>query len=82
MRESFDWFLGTNRLGISLHDNSTHGCLDGLGVLEVNRNQGAESLVSFLVALLAMRSVADDGLDWNDVDETPAVSLVAGLESR
>ena len=67
MRESFDWFLGANRLGVSLYDDSTAGCQDGLGVLEVNRNQGAESVVSFLAALLAMRGLADDGLDWSGV---------------
>jgi hypothetical protein len=81
MRESFDWFLGANRLGVSLHDDSTDGCRDGLGVLEVNLNQGAESVVSFLSALIAMRGLADDGLDWNDVHDTPAGSLVGALES-
>lgn len=81
MRESFDWFLGANRLGVSLYDESTDGCRDGLGFLEVNLNQGAESMVSFLLALLAMRGVADDGLDWNDVDETPTGALVGALES-
>lgn len=81
MRESFDWFLGANRLGVSLHDDSTDGCRDGLGVLEVNLNQGAESVVSFLSALIAMRGLGDDGLDWNDVHDTPAGSLVGALES-
>jgi hypothetical protein len=79
MRESFDWFLGANRLGVPLYDDSTAGCRDGLGMLEVNHNQGAESVVSFLLALIAMRGLADDGLDWNDVDETPAGSLVEAL---
>jgi hypothetical protein len=81
MRESFDWFVGSNRLGVSLYDDSTAGCRDGLGMLDVNLNQGAESVVSFLVALLAMQGVADDGLDWNDVHETPAGPLVGTLAS-
>jgi hypothetical protein len=68
MRESFEWFLGANRLGLSLYDSSTAGCQDGLGAQEVNKNQGAESVVSFLLALLAMLDLADDGLDWNDVE--------------
>jgi hypothetical protein len=68
MRESFEWFLGANRLGLSLYDFSTAGCRDGLGAQEVNENQGAESVVSFLLALLAMLGLADDGLDWNDVE--------------
>jgi glycosyltransferase involved in cell wall biosynthesis len=78
MRESFDWFLGANRLGFSLYDDSTAGCQDGLGLLEVNRNQGAESVVSFLFALLAMRGAADDGLDWNDV----AMGLTRPVSAR
>ncbi len=68
MRESFEWFLGTNRLGLPLYDFSTAGCQDGLGAQEVNRNQGAESMVSFLLALLAMLGLMDEGLDWNDVE--------------
>ncbi len=31
MRESFAWFLGANRLGISVYDSATAGCRDGLG---------------------------------------------------
>jgi glycosyltransferase involved in cell wall biosynthesis len=54
MRESFDWFLAANRLGVPLYDDSTGGCRDGLGVNEASQNQGAESTISFLLALLAM----------------------------
>ncbi len=68
MWESFEWFLGANRLGLSLYDSSTAGCQDGLGAQEVNKNQGAESVVSFLLALLAMLDLTDDGLDRNDVE--------------
>ncbi|MBW1906461.1 MAG: glycosyltransferase, partial [Deltaproteobacteria bacterium] len=68
MRESFEWFLGANRLGLSLYDFSTAGCKDGLGAQEVNKNQGAESMVSFLLALLAMLGLMDDGLDRTDVE--------------
>ena len=67
MRESFEWFLGANRLGLSLYDSSTAGCQDGLGTYEVNQNQGAESLVSFLLALLAMLGLADHGFERSDV---------------
>jgi glycosyltransferase involved in cell wall biosynthesis len=54
MRQSFAWFLGTNRLGLSLYDQSTAGCRDGLEASGMNENQGAESTVSFLLALLTM----------------------------
>ncbi len=60
MRESFDWFVGANRLGLSLYDFSTAGCHDGLGKNAVNENQGAESTVSFLIALLALVGLAED----------------------
>ncbi|HLF11164.1 MAG TPA: glycosyltransferase, partial [Gammaproteobacteria bacterium] len=39
MREAFAWFLGANRLGVSLYDFATGGCHDGMGVAEINRNQ-------------------------------------------
>lgn len=57
MRDSFEWFLGRNRLRTSLYDFATGGCYDALGRHEVNRNQGAESLLSFLLALLSMLEV-------------------------
>jgi hypothetical protein len=68
MRESFEWFLGANRLGVPLYDFSTAGCYDGLEANAVNENQGAESVVSFLIALLAMLGLAGDGLDHEDVE--------------
>jgi glycosyltransferase involved in cell wall biosynthesis len=57
MHEAFAWFLGSNRLGVPLYDFSTGGCHDGIGVSHVNRNQGAESTVCFLMALLEMLEV-------------------------
>jgi hypothetical protein len=72
MRESFDWFLGANRLGVPLYDFSTAGCYDGLEANAVNENQGAESVVSFLLSLLAMLGLVSDGLERGD-DETDTV---------
>jgi glycosyltransferase involved in cell wall biosynthesis len=57
-RRAFDWFLGQNQLQRPLYDASTGGCRDGLHADRVNQNQGAESSLSFLLALLEMR-VAD-----------------------
>jgi len=54
---SFMWFLGENDLRMSLFDFETKGCCDGFENYGVNRNQGAESslayLISHLVVLLA-----------------------------
>jgi hypothetical protein len=52
---AFNWFLGDNDLQIALYDPSTGGCRDGLHPDRANENQGAESTVSFLMALLEMR---------------------------
>jgi glycosyltransferase involved in cell wall biosynthesis len=53
---AFAWFLGHNHLHQSLYDASTGGCRDGLHADRLNENQGAESTVSFLLALRDMRS--------------------------
>jgi glycosyltransferase involved in cell wall biosynthesis len=53
-RTAFDWFLGANDLRIPLYDFRTKGCSDGLMPDGVNGNQGAESMVSFLLSLLSM----------------------------
>jgi hypothetical protein len=51
----FRWFLGENDLRVPLYDASTGGCRDGLHPDRVNENQGAESTLSFLMALLDMQ---------------------------
>jgi glycosyltransferase involved in cell wall biosynthesis len=54
---AFNWFLGENDLQLPLYDSVTGGCRDGLHPERVNENQGAESTLSFLIALLEMRSL-------------------------
>jgi glycosyltransferase involved in cell wall biosynthesis len=51
----FRWFLGKNDLQTPLHDDETGGCRDGLHPDRINENQGAESTLSFLMALLELR---------------------------
>jgi glycosyltransferase involved in cell wall biosynthesis len=52
----FRWFLGKNDLQVPLYDPQTGGCRDGLHPDRVNENQGAESTLSFLMALLDMQA--------------------------
>jgi glycosyltransferase involved in cell wall biosynthesis len=54
---AFNWFLGGNDLQLPLYDSVTGGCRDGLHPDRANENQGAESTLSFLMALLEMRSL-------------------------
>ena len=54
---AFRWFLGENDLQVPLYDVTTGGCRDGLHPDRVNENQGAESTLSFLMALLEMQNI-------------------------
>jgi glycosyltransferase involved in cell wall biosynthesis len=56
---AFNWFLGNNDLQIALYDPSTGGCRDGLHPERVNENQGAESTLAFLMALVEMSLVGE-----------------------
>jgi len=61
---AFNWFLGDNDLQIALYDPATGGCRDGLHPDRANENQGAESTLSFLMALLEMRKLEEaDGTE-------------------
>lgn len=53
---AFTWFLGQNQLQRPLYDAATGGCRDGLHADRPNENQGAESTLSFVLALLEMRA--------------------------
>lgn len=57
MKRAFNWFLGRNDIGMPLYDFETAGCADGLTSSNISFNQGAESTVSFLMALLAMMEI-------------------------
>ena len=51
---SFMWFLGENDMRMSLYDFETNGCCDGFENYGVNRNQGAESSLAYLIAHLTV----------------------------
>ncbi len=52
--KSFMWFLGENDLRMSLYDFETKGCCDGFVSYGVNRNQGAESTLAYLISRLTV----------------------------
>jgi len=54
LNTSFLWFLGENDLRMSLYDFETNGCCDGFESYGVNRNQGAESSLSYLISHLTV----------------------------
>jgi len=46
----FSWFLGNNSVRLSMYDDKSGGCYDGLHFNKVNLNEGAESLLSYLMS--------------------------------
>lgn len=54
MYSCYLWFLGENSLRVPLYDSETKGCADGLHPGSVNRNQGAESTLAYLVSHLVV----------------------------
>jgi glycosyltransferase involved in cell wall biosynthesis len=57
---SFLWFLGENDLRMSLYDFETQGCCDGFERNGVNRNQGAESSLAYLIAHLTVLTAYEE----------------------
>lgn len=53
-KHAFQWFHGRNRHNVSLYDSVTQGVKDGLTPFGTNENQGAESIVSYLMAQLEL----------------------------
>ncbi|MDY9925120.1 glycosyltransferase family 4 protein [Methanosarcina sp.] len=58
-RYSFEYFLGRNRLLIPMYDISTGAVCDGLNCDGMNCNQGAESVICYLMALSSLNKYAD-----------------------
>jgi hypothetical protein len=56
-QRAFDWFLGWSDLGLELYARRTGGCRDGLHADWGNENQGAESMLAFLLSLAEMRLI-------------------------
>lgn len=54
MFSSYLWFLGDNSLRVPLYDAETKGCCDGLQASGINRNQGAESTLAYLISHLTV----------------------------
>ncbi len=57
MRRCFEWYLGRNDGGVSMVDFKTGGCYDGLQPSGISSNQGAESVLSWLLSLLIMHEM-------------------------
>lgn len=56
----FNWFLGQNDLNMPLYDAKTGGCRDGLMADGINQNEGAESTIEWLLALMTLQKLYAD----------------------
>ena len=51
-QQCYNWYLGANIQKVCLIDSESGGCFDGITQRGVNLNQGAESLISWLISWL------------------------------
>jgi glycosyltransferase involved in cell wall biosynthesis len=70
--QCFEWFLGRNDLRQPLYDYLSGGCRDGLQANGVNLNQGAESTLSWLHALLSMYNLHSQAVSLEGKRSMPA----------
>ncbi|MEJ2567840.1 MAG: hypothetical protein P8Z50_03040 [candidate division WOR-3 bacterium] len=55
----YNWFLGDNDINETLYNFKTGGCRDGIHSSRLNLNEGSESLLSWLSALLLMYEISE-----------------------
>ncbi len=70
--KAFEWFLGRNDLGLALYDSKTGGCHDALHADRLNLNQGAESMLAFLMSLAEIQLAENFLTTFNHSNHTTA----------
>lgn len=75
---SYRWFLGENTLRVPLYDHETRGCCDGLEPAGINRNQGAESTLAYLISHLVVLIAFELEYQYNNREVLIANPVVAG----
>lgn len=66
---SYKWFLGENTLRAPLYDHETKGCCDGLLPTGINRNQGAESTLAYMISHLTVLKAFELEYEYNKIDQ-------------
>ncbi len=66
---SYQWFLGENILRVPLYDPETKGCCDGLQETAINRNQGAESTLAYLISHLTVLKALEMEYQYDHLGE-------------
>ena len=73
MERAYGWFLGQNDVGVSVAVPERGACYDGVTPRGVNRNQGAESTLMWLIASEHTRAIRARHQTAHDRPETAAV---------
>lgn len=74
------WFLERNDANMPLYDEATGGCRDGVTGRGVNRNQGAESTLSWLLSLLHMSIHTSH--DYTSITRQPSIKELSSRHSH
>lgn len=72
---SYKWFLGENTLRAPLYDHETKGCCDGLLPTGINRNQGAESTLAYLISHLTVLKAFELEYEYNKYGSNQKVEI-------
>jgi glycosyltransferase involved in cell wall biosynthesis len=72
----YKWFLGENTLRAPLYDHETKGCCDGLLPTGINRNQGAESTLAYLISHLTVLKAFELEYEYNRYNQKLATATV------
>ncbi len=75
----FGWFVGRNDLGVPLYHPDTGGCQDGLRPDGPNKNQGAESILAYLLTVLELHRYRADQMGDHHVAVKPPKTLGLGV---
>jgi len=59
-KAAFDWYEGKNIKNQKMINETGGGIYDGFGEKEVNQNQGAEAVLSYLLAVASLESIESD----------------------
>jgi len=49
LRQALGWFYGANTKSVTIYDDSTGACFDGINQAGLNENQGSESTLAYLL---------------------------------
>ena len=81
-RWCFEWFRGQNDMGVPLYHSETGGCQDGLCQDGPNKNQGAESILAYLLSVLELHIYRESKLGRINITVPHAIgyAIVGGSQ--